>query len=151
MTSWTVARQVSLSMGFSRQEHWSGLPCPLQGIFPTQGSNLGLPHCRQILYCQSHQGNPKLLKWVAWSFSRGSSQPRNRLHCRWILYQLSYQGSPNAYICLYKCQNGIVSVGHRDRERTGRMTNFDFVTLCFHYLYYACINFPFGKKKRLMN
>ena len=30
----------------------------LQGIFPTQGSNPGLPHCRQILYHLSHQGNP---------------------------------------------------------------------------------------------
>ena len=30
----------------------------LQGIFPTQGSNLGLLHCRQTLYCLSHQGNP---------------------------------------------------------------------------------------------
>ena len=29
----------------------------LQGIFLTQGSNLGLPHCRQILYCLSHQGS----------------------------------------------------------------------------------------------
>ena len=31
----------------------------LQGIFPTQGSNLGLLHCRQILYHLSHQGSPK--------------------------------------------------------------------------------------------
>ena len=30
----------------------------LQGIFPTQGSNPGLPHCRWILYQMSHQGNP---------------------------------------------------------------------------------------------
>ena len=30
----------------------------LQGIFLTQGSNSGLSHCRQILYCLSHQGNP---------------------------------------------------------------------------------------------
>ena len=30
----------------------------LQGIFPTQGSNLGLPHGRQILYCLSHRGSP---------------------------------------------------------------------------------------------
>ena len=30
----------------------------LQGIFPTQGLNPGLPHCRQILYCLSHQGSP---------------------------------------------------------------------------------------------
>ena len=31
----------------------------LQGIFPNQGSNSGLPHCRQILYQLSHQGSPK--------------------------------------------------------------------------------------------
>ena len=30
----------------------------LQGIFPTQGSNPGLPHCMQILYQLSHQGSP---------------------------------------------------------------------------------------------
>ena len=30
----------------------------LQGIFPTQGLNPGLPHCRQILYLLSHQGSP---------------------------------------------------------------------------------------------
>ena len=44
----------------------------LQGIFPTQGSNPGLWHCRQILYCLSHQGSPKILEWVAYYFSRGS-------------------------------------------------------------------------------
>ena len=40
-------------------------------------SVLGLPHCRQILYCLSHQGNPRLLEWIAYLFSRGSSQSRN--------------------------------------------------------------------------
>ena len=49
----------------------------LQGIFPTQGSNPGLLHCRQILYQLSHQGNPRILAWVAYPFSRGSSRPRN--------------------------------------------------------------------------
>ena len=44
-----VAYQAPLSMGFSRQEYWSGLLFLLQGIFLTQGSNPGLPHCRQIL------------------------------------------------------------------------------------------------------
>ena len=38
----------------------------LQGIFPTQGSNPGLPHCRQILYQLSHQGSPRILEWVAY-------------------------------------------------------------------------------------
>ena len=42
VTLWTLAHQATLSMGFSRQEYWSGLPCFLQGIFPTQGSNLFL-------------------------------------------------------------------------------------------------------------
>ena len=32
----------------------------LQGIFLTQKLNLGLPHCRQILYCLSHQGSPAI-------------------------------------------------------------------------------------------
>ena len=59
-TSWTVAYQAPPSMGFSRQEYWSGLPFPSQGIFPTQGSNPGLPHCRLMLYCLSYQGSPKL-------------------------------------------------------------------------------------------
>ena len=37
----------------------------LQGIFPTQGSNPGLPHCRQILYQLSHQGSPHFTyKWA---------------------------------------------------------------------------------------
>ena len=90
-----VAHQALLSIGFSRQEYWSGLPFPspgdlpdsgieprspalqaeslptelqgrphtgvgscslLQGILLTQGLNPGLPHCRQIFHCLSHQG-----------------------------------------------------------------------------------------------
>ena len=47
------------------------------GIFPTHGSNPGLPHCRQILYQLSHKGSPRILEWVAYPFSRGSSQLRN--------------------------------------------------------------------------
>ena len=49
----------------------------LQRIFPTQGSNPGFPHCRQILYQLSHKGSPRTLEWVAYPFSRGSSRPRN--------------------------------------------------------------------------
>ena len=48
-----VPLQAPLSVGFSRQEYWSGLPCPPPGIFPTQGSTrhlLCLLLCRQILY-----------------------------------------------------------------------------------------------------
>ena len=50
----------------------------LQGIFPTQGSILGLPRCRRILYQLSHKGSPGILEWVTYPFSSGSSPPRNR-------------------------------------------------------------------------
>ena len=36
-TPWTVAQQAPLSMGFSRQEHWSGLPFPSPGDLPDPG------------------------------------------------------------------------------------------------------------------
>ena len=50
----------------------------LQWIFPTQGSNSGLPHCRQILYQLSHKGSPRILESGDYPFSSGSSRPRNR-------------------------------------------------------------------------
>ena len=55
----------------------------LQGIFLTQGLNPGLPHCRQILYGLSHHKSPRILEWVAYPFSRGSSRPRspNNVSC----------------------------------------------------------------------
>ena len=49
----------------------------LQGIFPTQGTNPGFPHCRQILYWLTYQRSPRKLDWVAYPFSSRSSQPSN--------------------------------------------------------------------------
>ena len=50
----------------SRPEYWSGYSLSLlQGIILTQGSNPGLPHCRQILYQLSHKRSAKKLEWVA--------------------------------------------------------------------------------------
>ena len=49
-----------------------------QAIFPTQGSNPGLPHCRWILYQLSPKGSPRILEWVAYPFSSRSSWPRNQ-------------------------------------------------------------------------
>ena len=67
-----------------------GLSCHalLQGIFPTQGSNPGLPYYRQILYSLSHQGSPRILEWVAYPFSRRFSQPRNRTRVSCIVGKL---------------------------------------------------------------
>ena len=47
----------------------------LWGIFPTQGWNPGLLHCRQILYHLSHQGSPRILEWVAYPFSGDLPKP----------------------------------------------------------------------------
>ena len=57
MTPWTVARQAPLSMGFSRQEYWSGLPCPPPGDLPHPGTKLvSRVSCtgRWIFYHQHH-------------------------------------------------------------------------------------------------
>ena len=42
-TPWTVGRQAPSSMGFSRQEHWSGLPFPSPGDLPSPGIKPGSP------------------------------------------------------------------------------------------------------------
>ena len=52
-TPWTVAYQAPPSMGFSRQEYWSGLPFPSPGDLPDPGIEPGSP-----LYRLSHQGSP---------------------------------------------------------------------------------------------
>ena len=67
----------------------------LQGIFPTQGSNPRLLHCRWIVYQLSHKGSPRMLEWAAHLSSRGvfptqESKP-GLLHCRRTLYQLSHK------------------------------------------------------------
>ena len=62
-TPWTVACHAPPSMGFSRQEYWSGLPYSIPGIFLTQGSDL----CRQLPVC--HLGNTKrIASQGIWTF-----------------------------------------------------------------------------------
>ena len=73
----TTGHQAPESMGFSRQN--TGVDCHflLQGTFPTQGSNLGLPHWRQILYCLSHKGSPDSAKLPLTSLRESSRLSRN--------------------------------------------------------------------------
>ena len=97
-TLWTVACQAPLSIGFSRQEYWSGLQCPSSGDLPNPGIEFWSP----VLLVDSLPSEPPgkskntgvgrlslfqgnfLTQELKWGF----------LNCRWILYQLSYQGSP---------------------------------------------------------
>ena len=136
MTPWTVAYHAPLSMGFSRQEYWNGLPFPssrkrfslvlsesessvllsvtpwtvesmnspgqdtgvgspslLQGIFPTQGLNPGLPHYRQIFLPAEPPGKPKNTGVGSLSLLQGIFLTQESNQSRQILCQLSYEGS----------------------------------------------------------
>ena len=77
----------------------------LQGIFPTQGSNPGLPHCRLSLYCLSHQGSLSFV-WNAISYSKGSFWPRNQtwVSCidRQILLTTEPPGKPHLTMPIFK-------------------------------------------------
>ena len=59
VTPWTVAHQDPLSMEFSRQEYWSGLPCPPPGDLPNSGIELGSPALQADSSLLSHQGSPR--------------------------------------------------------------------------------------------
>ena len=56
----------------------------LQGIFPTQGSNPGLLHCRWILYQLCHMGSSRILEWVAMPSSKGYSRLRDCTHFSYV-------------------------------------------------------------------
>ena len=73
----------------------------LQGIFPTQGSNLGLLHCRQILYHLSHQGSPRILEWVSLLQGICPTQESNwgLLHCsRFFTSWTTREAHPKPYL-----------------------------------------------------
>ena len=83
MTPWTVACWAPLSIEFSRQEHCCHFL--LQGIFLTQGSNLGLLYCRQILYHLSHQGCPDY-QFIIKGCNSGTARVRDawgKVHGKW--------------------------------------------------------------------
>ena len=71
------------------QNTGAGSLCLFQGIFSTQGSNLGLPHCRWILYCMSHQGIPYENIWF----------PMRTMYLRKWYYQI--RNSQNNFSFMY--------------------------------------------------
>ena len=66
-----------LSMGFSRQEYWSGLSCPPPEYLPNPGTEPRSPTLQADSLLPEHQGSPRILEWVAYPFSRGTYCPRN--------------------------------------------------------------------------
>ena len=78
VTPWTIAHQAPLSLGFARQEYWSGLSCPPPGALPDPGIEPRFPAFRADSLPSQTPGKPKILESVAMPSSRGSSQPRYR-------------------------------------------------------------------------
>ena len=60
VTPWAVAHQISLFMGFSKQEYWSGLPCSSLGDLPNPGIKLMSPALQADYLPLSHWGSPGL-------------------------------------------------------------------------------------------
>ena len=99
MTRWTVAWPGSSVHGTLGKNTRVGYHFLLQGIFSAQESSPSIPHCRHILYQLSHWGSPRILEWVACSFSRGSSRPKSqpgvscitgKFFTRWAPREASY-------------------------------------------------------------
>ena len=98
VTPWTVASQAPVSVGFSRQEYWSGLACPPTGDLPNPGIKPRCPTLQADSLPAEPQGTPKntgmgSLSLLQWIFLTQESNG-DLLHSRRILYQLSYEGSP---------------------------------------------------------
>ena len=84
VTPWTVAHQVPLSMGFSRQEHWSRLPCPLPGGLPdlvTESSAMSLALARWVLYHQHHLGGLGYNPWGCKELDNLRTEQQLQLFC----------------------------------------------------------------------
>ena len=64
---------------FSKQEYQSGLPCPPPGDLPNLGIEPRSPAVQLDSLPSEPQGSPEILQWVAYPFSRGSFQPKNRI------------------------------------------------------------------------
>ena len=89
----------------------------LQGIFPTQGSNPGLPRCRQILYQLNHEGSPRILEWIAYPFSIRSSQLRNRTRVSCIAGGFFTNWAIREALTKHGCEGAVL---RWQRNRTGR-------------------------------
>ena len=97
VTPWTLARQAPLFMEFSRQEHRSGLPCPLPGDLPNPEIEPRSSTLQVDSLPSEPPGKPKntgvgtlyLLQGIFQTQKSNQGLP----HWGWILYQLSYQGN----------------------------------------------------------
>ena len=100
----------------------------LQGIFPTQRSNPSLLHYKWILYQLSHKGSSRILEWVPYPFSRGSSWPRDwtgvssiadRLFTNWAIREAQCS---NRSINWYKLSEKALGKKKKKKKKLGPLS-----------------------------
>ena len=93
--------------GFSRQECWSGLPCPPPGDLPNPEIEPKFPALQADSLLSEPPEKPKSIRVGSLSFLQGifpnQELHHSLLHCRQILYQLSYKASSKCLICGSYC------------------------------------------------
>ena len=94
VTPWTVALQAPLSVGFSRQEYWSGLPFPSPGDLPNLGIESGSPALQADSLPTELQGKPSL--------PTTSLSVLYQFHCIWDILVL-HRGTQEILAVLYWC------------------------------------------------
>ena len=100
-TPWTAAHQAPLSIGFSRQEYWSGLPCPPPGDLPDPGIKLTSPAWVGGFFITEPPGKPFLLdRFTEWGLLLGGCKEPSRCYRK---------KDSDAKICqFHTLQNGMV-------------------------------------------
>ena len=101
-TQWTVAHQAPMSMGFSRQEYWTGLPFPSSGGLPNPGIQVGSPTLRA----------DSLLFWVtreSWHYVLGNTLGWPKSLFRFFSSHITFYGKIwknfwTKYIYIYICK-----------------------------------------------
>ena len=138
VTSWTVAHQASLSMGFSRQECWCGLPFLSPGDLPDLRIKNVSPAWQVDSLPLSHQEKTKgevkeeevFIKWQSWEYQQ--TDPQKLTKKKWTLTQWHTRDS--------KCGNLLVGIIQWERKLT-LVTPVTVFLLFFVFFYVQSLGF----------
>ena len=109
-TPWTAAHQAPLSMDFSRQEHWTGLPCPPPGDLPNLGTEPRSPTLQADSLLSEPPGKPKNTGVGSLSLLQGSSCPRNWTGVSCTAYRFFISWATRAVMMSSVISHGVFSL-----------------------------------------
>ena len=118
-----IARQALLSMGFSRPEYWSGLPCPLPGDLPNPGIKPRSPALQPDSLPSEPPGKPEntgvgSLSFLHWNFPTQESNPSLLCLLHWLAgsLPLHHLGSPPWFVSILHRPITLLQGKERTRE-----------------------------------